>query len=513
MKDEEVRHLYVQGLQELNFDQCMKAVGILAEKEDPNALWLEAEVLYLRGEYENCLYIIGDNRKKESIELNEYYIASLLMLGRYRDVRRQLRYCEKYYISKSFVYFLEVMMRKQNERLPNRIGVCNYPRSPFLRHHTQLVIQELIDVYELQLDKLQLAASGFLNTNSGSGPDILKKISVININEDSFSEIKKAVETDTPIDPVLILKLFIKGVKTGLNEENVDGRKGQLRDILALIDIERRLGLYDELIKTLREYECNLRYSMEKGNKITAGHLKEVLFDLESVINRDAYSATISSIRNILMKRFPEMLQEEERLEVESRVYRLLHNQTKPMYKAAVWQYNMVSLDQGYGYRDAGMYCLAYIRLLECEMNNRVFPVLEHHYEAIRERSAFLSSKKKQSWNINRFNPNRKSDVRLTAGQWHSFFAEFKEENMAATAEQCSDFSELISWIAKQEIFNDIGYSKLVSGRVAEIFDQTTIIERYRNPPAHTKYVTISIANECRGFVENSIIELSGYYK
>lgn len=61
MNDIEVHKLYVQGLHELNFDQCMKVVGILGEKENPNALWLEAEVLYLRGEYENCLFTIDDN--------------------------------------------------------------------------------------------------------------------------------------------------------------------------------------------------------------------------------------------------------------------------------------------------------------------------------------------------------------------------------------------------------------------------------------------------------------------
>ena len=53
----------------------------------------------------------------------------------------------------------------------------------------------------------------------------------------------------------------------------------------------------------------------------------------------------------------------------------------------------------------------------------------------------------------------------------------------------------------------------MTSGRIADMFDQSTIVEKYRNPPAHTKYVTVSVASECRSYVETCIVELAGYYK
>ncbi len=84
---------------------------------------------------------------------------------------------------------------------------------------------------------------------------------------------------------------------------------------------------------------------------------------------------------------------------------------------------------------------------------------------------------------------------------------------MEETLKQSPEYAGLMIQIFKKEVFNDQGYESLISGRIAEIFDQTTIIERYRNPPAHTKYVTVSIANECRRYVEDSILELSKYYK
>ena len=509
----DVHQLYVQGLQELNFDQCMKAVGILNEKKEPVALWLEAEVLYLRGEYENCLYTIGNNRTADSFELNEYYLACLLMLGRYRELRREIRDCRKLHISWQCGGFIEAMMRKQNEKLPYQIDTYNYSQTPFQRIHLQFVVQELIDVYELQADYLQLASIGSINPNSGFGPDLQKRLSTINIQDDYISAIRNAVETATPIDPILILDFFKKYFSSALNDESIDGRKGQLRDILNLLDLERRLGLYSELKKSFQEYKDSFVYSIYKGNRITAGHLKEILFDLESKFNKLKYSDLIDFIRGLLDTHFPEMLREEERLEKESRVYQVLHDQTKPMYKAAVWQYNMVSLDMNYGYRDAGMYCLSYVRLLECEMNQRVFPILEKNYDEIKAKSVSLSSSKKNRWNINRFNPDKASEERLTAGQWNSFFTEFNKKNMEETFKQSQEYGDMMVRIFKQEVFNDLGYDNLVSGRIAEIFDQTTIINRYRNPPAHTKYVTVSIANECRRYVEDCIIELSKYYK
>lgn len=349
------------------------------------------------------------------------------MLGRYRELPRELRDCKKYHISWQCGGFIEAMLRKQNEKQPYQIIAYHYPKTPFQRIHLQFVVQELIDVYELQLDQLQLAFLGAFNSNSGFGPDLKKRLFSINIRDEYITAIKNAVETDTPIDPILILKFYKKYFKGALQDESIDGRKGQLRDILTLLDLERRLGLYDELKDSLREYNESFVYSIHKGNKITAGHLKEVLFDLESSSNRSEYSDLIELIRGLLKSHFPEMLQEEERLEKEFRVSQLLHVQTKPMYKAAVWQYNMVSLDMNYGYQDAGMYCLAYVRLLECEMNQRVFPILEKYYDEIKARSASLSSTKKKRWNINKFNPDRVSESKLTAGQWNSFLPNSKK--------------------------------------------------------------------------------------
>ena len=514
MNDIEVHQLYEQGLKELNFDQCMKAVGVLYEKGHPDAVWLEAEVLYLRQEYENCLITIGRHRKKNSFELNEYYLACLLMLGRHFDLRLELSNLQKYHISWQCAAFIDAMMRKRGESLPSAIKGYDYSSSPFQRVHLEFVVQEMIDLYELQIDQIQLKLIGVLNQGSGQGPDLKERIAAINISDNNITMLKNAIESERPIDPSVIVKFFKKYFGPGLQEERPDGRKGQLRDVLTLFNLERRLRLFSELEKSFNEYKESLSYAIEKGNRIAAGHLKEILFDLESTSNNEDYIDIIDFIRKRLKKYFPEMLQDEDQILKESRVYQLLHNKTKPMYKAALWQHNMVSLDMDYGFRDAGMYCLAYIRLLECEMNQRVFPIIENHYHEIDEKAAELSSKQKNKLNISRFNPARSDkDVKLTAGQWNSFLDAFRAEEFTKITQRSPDFASLMSCIMREEVFNELGYNKLTQGRIADLFDQNLIVKKYRNPPAHTKYVTISIANECRGHVENCIIELAGYYK
>ena len=97
----------------------------------------------------------------------------------------------------------------------------------------------------------------------------------------------------------------------------------------------------------------------------------------------------------------------------------------------------------------------------------------------------------------------------LTAGQWQQFFKIFSE----AKEERKEKEIYKILYKGMQEVFNEKGMEALMSGELTKMFDQKKVIEKYRNPPAHTRYVTVKIANECKGHVERSIEELYSFYK
>ena len=69
-----------------------------------------------------------------------------------------------------------------------------------------------------------------------------------------------------------------------------------------------------------------------------------------------------------------------------------------------------------------------------------------------------------------------------------------------------------LHWILQSEVFNEKGMAALNSGRIESFFNPN-IVERFRKPPAHTRYVMVSIANKCKDYVEKTVEELHAYYK
>ena len=60
-------------------------------------------------------------------------------------------------------------------------------------------------------------------------------------------------------------------------------------------------------------------------------------------------------------------------------------------------------------------------------------------------------------------------------------------------------------------MFNEKGMAALNSGRIESFFNPD-IVERFINTPAHTRYVMVTIANECKDYVEKTVEELHTYY-
>lgn len=64
--------------------------------------------------------------------------------------------------------------------------------------------------------------------------------------------------------------------------------------------------------------------------------------------------------------------------------------------------------------------------------------------------------------------------------------------------------------ILESELLNDKGIEEVRAGNYADIISWE-IREKFRNPPAHTRYVGITTALECREYVENTIKKLALY--
>ena len=534
MEDNKVHQLYARYLRnDMDYLRTMKIAGILEEKNHPEAEYVEAEALFLNQQYEKCIQFCENIRTTDSYSINEFYIVSLLMLGRFPQVRAELKklinssssfplgdYCVGYIQS-----FLELRGERVVPNSKNRIPVIRSENSFFKREFYSFAVKEIMNIYEEQLELLEV-----LNSNSNepvvqeavadSSHDFIKRLNCLHILSETKDQMLKDVKDGKAINPQLIHEFILEGYSME-----------QLRDIINLIDVERRIGLYDEMDLTIKKNGDLLVEEIRNCNKTVAMYMIEVYLAIvaNDIKLSDKGIEVISQCRKEIERVFPEIIEYEKTSIENSKISGFLSEKSKVMLKAAIWQNAAVCSDTGYGFRDAGMFCLSYIRLLELEMNEHIIPFLHEHraelkkqYKEMDPSEHVIKIESQKEWKalkkkIDKFQRVwgnvaiicKEEPKGLTAGQWQQFFKIFSE----AKEERKEKEIYKILYKGMQEVFNEKGMEALMSGELTKMFDQKKVIEKYRNPPAHTRYVTVKIANECKGHVERSIEELYSFYK
>lgn len=518
MDNSRVHGLYMQYLNNMDYFGTMKISGILCEKGHPHALYVEAESLFLTGKYEKLISLVRDQRDKKTIDINELYVASLALMGRFQNVRQEYKNNKQHPIGRYCKYYVDSLMKKAGQVNPYKIDIIYYEESFFRRWYLAYVVSELMAIYEMQSD-LTVVNDVTQDTDivESGYEDIIRRMDAVYFEDDnSFDDIKNSVYIRKTINPKMIYSFF-----------TTYHTLEQSRDIITLVDLERRLKLLPELDETLCSSENTLLESIRQENKTAAEYIVEVCLSynkVDSGLNNEAI-AVLNKCEKEVYTYFPEMKGYVESVTNNQVVFHCLCDKSKLLLKAAVWQYNVVCSDDNYGFRDAGMLCLSYIRLLELEMNERVLSVLWDHREEIKsvyndnktkekERGAGAGAFEEKWGNTKKvWKPDKNNEDKpagMTAGEWGHFFIMFPQNKEDEGTKQT--FNTLCT-ILKENVFNNSGMQALINGRLATFFDQDEVIEKYRNPPAHTRYVMISIANECKSFVETVVKELSTYYK
>ena len=168
---------------------------------------------------------------------------------------------------------------------------------------------------------------------------------------------------------------------------------------------------------------------------------------------------------------------------------------------------------------DAGLLSLSYIRIIELELNARlIVPLLERIdlekaqklLEDLRKvRTSTKWQKRLDTWgtliaNLNKIkNPNNTVDG-LELGNLDVFIgkiAKSKEDSLAEIFQ-----SQML------ELLSDDGKEAFFKGDINRIIS-IEIREKYRNPPAHTRYLPYEIAKECRYFVKDSLFKMQKWFK
>jgi hypothetical protein len=181
-------------------------------------------------------------------------------------------------------------------------------------------------------------------------------------------------------------------------------------------------------------------------------------------------------------------------------------------YRSAKWDMDKLA-DEKNEWRDAGMISLGFFRILELEFNERLLlPMLDR-----------LDLKAVGSMLIDLENGPTSKKIKKAIEFWRRMTGQLKSAEEQKRGLELGSIELLLGKCASEGgpdekmktsvhsalafVLNSKGHDALRSGRLAAMVNQEAR-ERFRNPPAHSRYVDIATALECRTYVEQSLKEL-----
>jgi hypothetical protein len=294
----------------------------------------------------------------------------------------------------------------------------------------------------------------------------------------------------------------------------------EFQDYRQALITQYRLGAKDAFINNVASELTNI-VSIENEGK---WELIELSFREALILNHPVVSKL-----EIELNKHPLSQELINRLKNESRTNRIIGN-LSPMgrlsYEASILMQNE-ALKYSASWKDAGMISLGFYRILELEFNELLIKPMRKslNQDELNERySNFINlfnntenntknkyegslKKAKKVWE--RLLPqildvlrNKKQGLEL--GNLELLLS--KTENISGAD---SGIKEIISNCICASL-NEKGAKAYRSGELRSLINRG-FRERYRNPPAHTRFLPLSIAQECKNFVDNALELLNSW--
>lgn len=217
--------------------------------------------------------------------------------------------------------------------------------------------------------------------------------------------------------------------------------------------------------------------------------------------------------------RIKEHIEQQENIDLhqdvdDKRIINLLSTQGKMAYEAAEWQFSK-SKEKDYGWKDAGLISLGYYRILEVELNQKfIIPLLSgigyvalnnEYTQCADSLSGDNKKKYKSKWGTIL---RTYQEMENSSFQGNGFMIGVLDHFFRAIGSQFEEGDSLASLIKNNlnTILSSYGLEKFEEGFFEGITNEESR-NKYRNPPAHTRYLQYSIACECRDIFRKTIIQ------
>ncbi len=199
-----------------------------------------------------------------------------------------------------------------------------------------------------------------------------------------------------------------------------------------------------------------------------------------------------------------------------SRMKRILPSNAWKAYEAAEWQFSK-SKEEYYDWKDAGMISLAYFRIIEMVLNYWIIVPLA------KNKGTELSLK--YSEQLSQMSSNQKNSYKF---KWRTIIKSLKdiENNPSGEGMMLGPMEYLFRNIGSEYtsddevatiIINELGsilnsgWEQAVQANIPETLISKSVRDKYRNPPAHCKYLSYDIACECRTYTTDALMTIHSW--
>ena len=511
---------------DMYYDEAMQVVGKMKLNNNTSkARYCELLIYYEQGKYEKIRQILK-NKNLDDINERELYICSLLELQlydeffeAYRSLGEVSRYCVAYIGGTMIAQGIDVEKIKE---------LCNLKAKAestfFERRYKWFVANTIAEIYLINEEKIQMIEANMAEEDIQHMRNLLNlKFESIRINDNYREEIKELVEADKhiEIEKVLWFPIAYCCKLDPLGRVNIMQSFDTLYDIVHYLEICRKIDYECVELDSLVEYGEKLFNAVRNGNVYVIELMKKIYIDV-SIYKRYEINDKKTTIADVfydqLKRNAPYVLDEIEDHSQDKRIISILSDKGKFAYKAALWQFEN-AINSNYGTTDAGMLCLSYMRILELEINERLITRLRSHKDEIKQKyTEFLDGfskdekeKHDKTWNYAISSITKTEDGRgLELGPVYAILEILRDKKFRKTNPD-HHMAQIIKTYIGKYLSND-GEKALNDGSLAEMVEPK-IREKYRNPPAHTRYVRLEIALECKEYVEKNLILLDSCLK
>ncbi len=207
----------------------------------------------------------------------------------------------------------------------------------------------------------------------------------------------------------------------------------------------------------------------------------------------------------------------------EQQVYHKLSPRGIYAFQVAEWAFDK-SREEDYSWKDAGPLSLNYFRIIELELNQKmIVPIISGtQYKDLRnvvkkEKSAFSDKQKdifQKRWGQIVFCLKKINDVKDPTDGLELGALEFLVKNIVKvpySEYQVGDDTAKYLFDKVVQLMTEKGVEALINGELLDVISADKR-QKYRNPPAHTRYLSFSTAYECRNYVINSLHKIASWF-